>query len=731
MTLSLVPSPARVLKVAFPFQDVFDYAELAGVSVRIGQAVEVPLGARRLVGYVVGFADASAHKLRPILRVLDEIPPLPEDLLKLAAFVSDYYIAPAGEVLRMLIPPPARRRVLEHMQISEAGKDLIKRDPEHHLKLVSRVRTPAAIAKKLKLSLTDTRTLIAAWQTEGLVTLGEKLSAGAKAETHPHLHRKSEFTPTSEQDAALSQLFAAQDLNTYHGFLLHGVTGSGKTEVYLACIERALMRGKTALVLVPEIGLTPQVQARFEERFGGEVVTIHSALTPVQRRQAWYRVQIGDARVVVGPRSALFAPLAELGVIIVDEEHDESYKQDEAPRYHARDLALVRAKHASALCVLGSATPSLETLHNVFRGKLTLLTLRQRATGASLPIVEIVTMATPEKTSVKSGREIPLFSRTLTERIQETVERGEQVILFLNRRGFAPFVLCQSCGEGFRCPNCSVSLTHHLKRSLLMCHYCGHTEGPPRECPHCHSTHLRTQGSGTERLELELKRAFPAVAIARLDRDVAQRPADLHQALHEFRTGKTQILVGTQMVTKGHDFPNVTLVGVVFADAGLNFPDFRAAERTAQQLVQVAGRSGRAEKPGRVLVQTYHPTHAAILAAETHDYLSFARGELEERQALGYPPFSRMLLLRCDGEDLTLVRERLSAVADRLRAQPVEVLGPAPCPLERLHGRFRMMLLLRHTDAHALRAAIRAAGVVTGDDGKTKLVLDCDPVTML
>jgi primosomal protein N' (replication factor Y) len=264
-----------------------------------------------------------------------------------------------------------------------------------------------------------------------------------------------------------------------------------------------------------------------------------------------------------------------------------------------------------------------------------------------------------------------------------------------------------------------------------MCHYCGHTEAPPRECPKCHSHHLRTQGSGTERLELELKRAFPAIAIARLDRDVAQRPADLHHALHEFRTGRTQILVGTQMVTKGHDFPNVTLVGVVFADAGLNFPDFRAAERTAQQLVQVAGRSGRAGKAGRVLVQTYHPTHAAILAAQTHDYLTFARGELEERKAMGWPPFARLLLLRCDGEDLAAVRERLSSAADKLRAQPIEVLGPAPCPLERLQGRFRMMLLLRHQEAHALRAAVRAASIVTGEEGKTKLVLDCDPVTML
>ena len=382
----------------------------------VGAAVEVPLGARKLVGYVVAHAAASAHKLRPILRVLDEIPPLPEDLLKLAAFVSDYYLAPAGEVLRMLIPPPARRRVLEQMQITELGKALIKRDPEHHLKQVTRVRTPQAIAKKLELSLTDARTLINAWQTEGLkVTLGEKLVGGrANHRAHAHRHRKSEFTPTTEQAASLSQLFAAQDSGAYHGFLLHGVTGSGKTEVYLACIERALVRGKTALVLVPEIGLTPQVQARFEERFGGEVVSIHSALTPAQRRQVWYRVQVGDARVVVGPRSALFAPLAELGVIIVDEEHDESYKQDEAPRYHARDLSLVRAKHAQRAVHFGQRDAFAGNVAQCrARASCTLLTLRERATGATLPDGRNRDHGHAGKNSVKTGREIQLFSRTL------------------------------------------------------------------------------------------------------------------------------------------------------------------------------------------------------------------------------------------------------------------------------------------------------------------------------
>jgi primosomal protein N' (replication factor Y) len=427
-------------------------------------------------------------------------------------------------------------------------------------------------------------------------------------------------------------------------------------------------------------------------------------------------------------------------MVIVDEEHDDSYKQDETPRYHGRDVALVRAQLAKAVVVLGSATPSLETLRNVRVGKLTQLELSERPTGGALPAVEIVPLFARQdpsqpapKRAARSGRELSLFSPALLEATRATVERGEQVILFLNRRGFAPFVICQSCGYGFRCAQCSVALTHHLGRGVLLCHYCGHAEPAPVECPSCRSPQLRTLGSGTERLELDLRSHFPKFRIGRLDRDVASRPEALRRSLFAFRRGDLDLLVGTQMVTKGHDFPNVTLVGVVFADASLNFPDFRAAERTAQLLVQVAGRSGRGDSAGRVIVQSANAEHPALLAARSHDYASFANAELVERSALGYPPFQRLILVRAESEERDQAVAACELLAARLRAiaGAGEVLGPAPCPLERLRGKFRVMLLLKGQPASALRQRLRSALAGFSPGKATKLVLDCDPVSML
>jgi primosomal protein N' (replication factor Y) len=551
-------------------------------------------------------------------------------------------------------------------------------------------------------------------------------------------HRASPFAPRPEQAVALAALNAAQATNAYKGFLLWGVTGSGKTEVYLAAIQETLARQKTAIVLVPEIGLTPQLEARFRARFGDDVVTIHSGLSVKARRAAWARVQAGAARVVVGPRSALFAPLTNLGMVIVDEEHDDSYKQDETPRYHARDLALVRAQLASAVCVLGSATPSLETLHNVASGKLHELVMRERATGGELPAVEIVRIgkqrdedAPPERHVDQTGRHVRLFTPRLTELVQQTVERQEQVILFLNRRGFAPFVVCQGCGHGFKCEQCSVSLTHHMHSQTLRCHYCGHEERTPMSCPQCNSPELRVMGTGTERLEIELKRFFPTYRVGRLDRDVAHDAVTLAETLQRFRDGALDILVGTQMVTKGHDFPRVTLVGVLVADASLNFPDFRAAERTAQLLVQVAGRSGRADRPGRVVVQTFHPEHPALVAAASHDYAAFAQEELVERQALGYPPYLRVILLRLEHADPARVNADAKALAEAIRraGTEAELLGPAPCALARLRGDYRVMILLKCKKPQVTKIGLQRALVEWR--GEAKLTIDVDPVSML
>ncbi len=729
-----------VAHIAFPFRESFDYAvppEL-DAALRPGTAVIVPLGARKLIGYVITRLESSPHKLRPIERIVGEVPSLPEDLLKLTHFIADYYMVRMGDVLRMIVPTPMRRKVLRQYRLTPSGKSLLAEVSDHPLRHLRRVRTQPSLRKALGLSAAETQALLEEWAAQGFVELRERLSIGGEeVEERAAVHHASALSPRPEQTLALEAIAAAQDAGAFKAFLLWGVTGSGKTEVYLAAIERTLAQGKSAIVLVPEIGLTPQLEARFRARFGDDVVTLHSGLTAKERRAAWTRVQAGAARVVVGPRSALFAPLDKLGVIIVDEEHDDSYKQDETPRYHARDVALVRAQLARAVAVLGSATPSLETLHNVATGKLSMLEMRERATGGALPEVELVKISDtrdpdrPRTREQRTGHNVALFTPRLTELVSETLAKQEQAILFLNRRGFAPFVVCQACGEGIKCNNCSVALTHHLKRGVLMCHYCDHREAIPLACPRCQSPALRIVGSGTERLEVELGRVFPAARIARLDRDVVDRPQVMTETLAAFRRGDVDLLVGTQMVTKGHDFPRVTLVGVLMADAGLNFPDFRAAERTAQLLVQVAGRAGRADRPGRVVVQTYHPEHPALRAAATHDYRRFAEQELIEREALGYPPAQRLVLLRLQGEAQPEVQQAAALLANAMAEEGLTVMGPAPCPLARLRGDWRMMLLLKDTSAQRLKRHTRAAIGRCALPPSVSLVVDVDPVSML
>ncbi len=732
----------KVAHVAFPFRGSFDYAIPDALSETIvpGSPVIVPLGPRKLVGYVIAKHDDSKHKLRPIERVPDDIAPLPADLLKLAHFMSGYYMVEAGDVIRMIVPTPMRRTVIRHYLLSDAGKSLLKTQTEHPIAVLRKKRTLASIRTALKLSAKETLLTLDEWIAQGFVVAKERLSIGSEVDEGVSQHTASVFVPRHEQAAALVALHAAREANAYKGFLLWGVTGSGKTEVYLAAISETLRAGKTAIVLVPEIGLTPQLEARFRARFSDDVVTIHSGLSVKQRRAAWARVQAGAARVVVGPRSALFAPLQSLGMVIVDEEHDDSYKQDEMPRYHARDLALVRAQLAGAVAVLGSATPSLETLQNVATGKLTELRMRERASGGTLPKVEIVRIGKEKNEEVpaerridQTGRHVRLFTPRLTELVLETVARQEQVILFLNRRGFAPFVVCQGCGHGFKCEQCSVSLTHHMRSQTLRCHYCDHSEPTPLQCPQCRSHELRVMGTGTERLEIELQRFFPNFRVGRLDRDVAHDAETLEKTLALFRSGELDILVGTQMVTKGHDFPLVTLVGVLVADASLNFPDFRAAERTAQLLVQVAGRSGRADKPGRVVVQTFFPEHPALVAAASHDYEAFARGELVERQALVYPPYNRLILLRFEHSDLQRVTQEAKALAEGIRRAGAEadLLGPAPCPLARLRGDYRMSLLLKCQRPAQVKQALAAAIAEWKKSAQSALIVDVDPVSML
>ena len=536
------------------------------------------------------------------------------------------------------------------------------------------------------------------------------------------------------QAEALTALSAALSCKgRFATFILQGVTGSGKTEVYLRLIAEARQQGRGALVLVPEISLTPQLAARFRARFGDDVSVLHSALPPVQRRTAWRRLRAGEVGIALGARSAVFAPVRDLGVVVVDEEHDSSFKQEEGLRYHGRDLALVRAQKSGAVAVLGSATPSLESHHNVELGRYRRLLLPTRANPAAalrpLPPVEIVDLR----------REPPLadglFSRRLLDAVREVLDAGEQSILFLNRRGFSPLVLCRACGHVLRCSQCAVSMTYHQARAVLACHYCGLSLPPPSLCPACNRPKLERLGAGTERVETLVREHFPAARVARLDRDSAGggSGAVLEQVLARVQRREVDILVGTQMVTKGHDFEGVTLVGVMLPDQGMHMPDFRAAERTFQLLEQVSGRAGRGARPGRVIVQTYTPDHPAVLALPRHDYEGFVGGELVRRQEAGYPPFSRLIALRLEGQEGGEVRRAATLVAERAAASEgsgVVVKGPAEAPIPFLRGQVRWQVWLAAIDRSALAAAARRSAAVDLPGG-VRLVVDVNPQSVL
>jgi primosomal protein N' (replication factor Y) len=539
---------------------------------------------------------------------------------------------------------------------------------------------------------------------------------------------------TVAQAEAVQTLEAALAAGRYSPFLLHGVTGSGKTEVYLRVIASAIAAGKRALVLVPEIALTPQLTARFEARFGGAVAVLHSALSEKDRQQAWARLERGEAAIALGARSAVFAPQPGLGVVVVDEEHDPSFKQDDGVRYHGRDVALMRARGAGAVAILGSATPALETFAAARQGRLHLLSLPERATRATLPPVEVIDLRTH-----KPGPG-GFLTAALDEALERTLKANEQSILFLNRRGFSTFVLCRACGQPQRCRDCAVSLTYHRGRDRMMCHYCGFEAPPPSTCGLCGAAAIERHGFGTEQVQAVIEERFPKARVARLDRDTADGDG-LQKLLAGVRAREIDIVVGTQMITKGHDFPSVTLVGVVLADHGMGLPDFRASERTFQLLTQVAGRAGRGERPGRVVIQTYNPDHPAISAARDHDYLRFFDRELAAREELGYPPTLRLACVRIDGEDPRAVRRAAEEGAEAARRlcgrapadEQASVLGPAEAPLSRLKGRTRWQLFVKARSPHVVRRIARQA-VARDPAAKrapVRMSIDVDPASTL
>ncbi len=542
---------------------------------------------------------------------------------------------------------------------------------------------------------------------------------------------RARHTLNLTQQAAADQIHAALQTGEFHTFLLHGVTGSGKTEVYLTAIDSALGDGRGALLLVPEIALTPAVAGQFFSRFGDRVAILHSAFTDVERSEQWRRIRSGSASVVVGTRSGVFAPVRNLGLIVVDEEHDGSYKQEETPRYNGRDVAIVRAQAAKACVILGSATPSLESRYNAERGKYTLLELPGRIEERPMPAVHLIDM----RQEFLETRQQATFSRKLLEALGGRLENGEQTIVLLNRRGFSSFVACRACGERVQCINCSLTLTYHKRDRRLLCHYCGYAEKVPSQCPKCASDHIYFLGLGSEKVEEELHRAFPAARIARLDRDTVTGKRQYETILHDFREGNFDILVGTQMIAKGHDIPNVTLVGVVSADVGLGMPDFRAAERTFQLLTQVAGRAGRGSMPGIVLVQTINPDHYAVRMAAAQDYQAFYTKELNFRRLMHYPPFSAManILVRSEKQEMAL---RMSTELGHLLTPPPEklrVMGPAEAPVPRLKNEYRYQFLIKAASRKSLNELLQKARqyAVEHKWGATALVIDVDPLTLM
>lgn len=794
---------------------------------RVGARLLVPFGRQLLTGYVVALHEhldpalgLEETEIKEAEELLDAEPLLTPEVLEITRWISDYYAAPWGEVLKAALPAGLNASVDQVISITEQGRDELARLPERKaatakgrllqlsasegsttlreaarelgqargakaarelaragwVTVAHRQRGTQTRAKRRKAvrllppsdsnDLNSARALTAAQQkvVETLIAEGGEMlfaelleAAAASASTIQTLERRGllevfvrevrrdplagarlperdELRLTDEQERALQQINEAQNEEKFAAFLLHGVTGSGKTEIYIRAMREALRHGRTAMMLVPEIALTPVFSRRLRAHFGDAVAIFHSSLNAGERFDEWSRLKRGEARVVIGTRSAVFAPVRDLGVIVVDEEHEASYRQQESPYYNGRDTAVMRAHRERAVVVLGSATPSLETFQNARLGKYRYLHLPSRIAGRAMARAEIVDM----RVAFKSKGKPEVFSPELLEAIEETHARGEQSIVLLNRRGYSSFVLCRSCGERINCPNCDVTLTYHRSERGLVCHYCNLRQRTPDACPACLGPFMYFIGEGTEQIEEILQKRFPSLRIARLDRDTTARRTTYEQAILRFGAGELDMLVGTQMIAKGHDFPNVTLVGVVSVDAGLAMPDFRSAERAFQLITQVAGRAGRGQLPGRVLIQTFHPHHYALRHACAQDYEGFFDEEINYRRNLSYPPFVALASLLVHGEDFARVQATAAVIRESLDRANTErgcrVLGPAPAPLARLRGEHRVQLILKSRSRPRLRTLIEMAlGDASAQPGcdLNSVNVEIDPVNLM
>ena len=737
--------PATILRLALPspLRRLFDYAvpaDLQHIAWQPGMRLRVPFGRREIIGILVEVSQHSevpADKLKPALALLDAHSPLPPALFKLCLWTAQYYQHSLGDTLSWALPvllrqgEPAEARQERFWQIV-AGAQMD--DP----RLAPTPRQPEALETPAPPPHGVPHRLLSQLQLnkDSLTLLLEKALVTCEARRHPlaarHLNwlAQPELPLNPEQQSAVSAIQSTG--GHFNAFLLAGVTGSGKTEVYLQLIRQTLEAGKQALVLIPEINLGPQTLARFEQRFNARIALLHSNVNDRERLDAWLAARDGEADIIIGTRSALFTPMLKPGLIIIDEEHDASYKQQEGLRYHARDLALVRARQENIPIILGSATPSLESLHNAHAGRYALLKLTQRAGGAQPPrFLRLDIKSLP----LDSG-----ISGPLQQAIKQTLAAGQQVLVFLNRRGFAPTLLCHDCGWISQCPRCDARMTVHQRSGELRCHHCGYSERSPRNCPACGKVDLRPLGAGTERAEERLEILFPDTPVLRIDRDSTTRKGAMDKLLTTIHHGEPCILVGTQMLAKGHHFPRVTLVAILDADGGLFSADFRASERMAQLIVQVAGRAGRAEEAGRVIIQTHLADHPLLVQLTEQGYFAFAEQALSERRSTGLPPFSHLALLRAEAHKPGQAEEFLDhacseaeLLLEELSLHGVELLGPIPAPMERRAGRYRAQLLLQanaRAPLHRLLAALLAALERMPSGRAVRWSLDVDPIDL-
>src|SRR5246127_1310207 len=800
-----------------PLNTTFTYRVSNGLQPVVGGRVLVPFRQRRMSGVVVDVHDrAPSLKTKDVVCVLDGVPVIDSQLMRLGNWIADYYLAALGEVFRTMLPLGAEFKRAIGYRITQEGQMALhlagmsgssersRKAPEEQMiecrvldflserevvreeslrsatrasknllagmvrkKWISRedfsgVRQAAriekfAVLKSAEGKLNDNQRLV----IEKLPAAGGRIALGTlqlldiprtalgtlvKRGVVEIVEEPQEFTVSSvkprpspfefqfnpAQEEALQRIRDGVAARKFSGLLVHGVTGSGKTAVYLAGMRAVLDAGRSAILLVPEIGLTPAVAADLHQVFGEEVASLHSALSDQERAEQWHRIKRGEARMVVGTRSAVFAPVADLSLIIVDEEQDSSYKQEEMPRYHARDVAVMRAKMAGAVAVLGSGTPSLESYFNFTKNKYGLVELPDRVEQRPLPGVEIVDM---RQEFQETGRE-QVISRKLWQEIEERLQRREQVMVLLNRRGYSPLVLCRACGKTLECKNCAIALTHHKRARKMECHYCGYVAPVPQHCIHCGSEYVYFLGTGSEKLEELLHGLFPQARIGRLDRDTVRGNEDFERALNALNEGELDLLVGTQMIAKGHDIHGVTLVGVVAADAALGFPDFRAAERTFQLLTQVAGRAGRGQTPGKVVLQTYFPDHYAVQYAARHDFAGFYEKELRFRNWMHYPPYSALanVLVRSDRLDEALEWSgRLGKWFEKTRHEGIRVLGPAAAPILRLKRDYRYHFVLKSASREKLNALLRTmlAYAVVQKIPRTQVIVDVDALWLM